>query len=223
MTRIREITGRARFDPRMVTIGILVLVLAGLGGFALAGWTAAKADRLVTPVSDLCRQSDATAVHLTLAGACEAADQARQVGPYKVTTAVAEPGRDGVDGLDGIAGQPGTPGAPGQDAAPAPTPAPEATPGRDGEAGTDGEPGESPPCLSEPTQCRGADGRDGIDGTDGQDGRDGRDGAAAASQTYALPDGRVFTCARTGGTDLDPLYRCQETGVQVTAPAEPTQ
>lgn len=42
MTRIREIAGRARFDPRMVTIGILVLVLAGLGGFALAGWTDRK-------------------------------------------------------------------------------------------------------------------------------------------------------------------------------------
>lgn len=50
-------------------------------------------------------------------------------------------------------------------------------PGPSGQPGQPGKNGSSPPCLSEPTQCRGTDGADGKDGTNGQDGKDGADGA----------------------------------------------
>lgn len=76
-------------------------------------------------------------------------------------------------------------------------PVPEVMSGAVGPAGERGVPGLSPPCLSEPDQCRGSvgspgpagpagsqgpdgvdglDGEPGVDGRDGQDGRDGADG-----------------------------------------------
>lgn len=38
------------------------------------------------------------------------------------------------------------------------------TPGKDGKDGTNGTDGQAPPCMSEPTQCRGQDGKDGAPG-----------------------------------------------------------
>ena len=72
--------------------------------------------------------------------------------------------------------------------------------GPQGEPGKPGEPGQSPPCLSEPTQCR------------GPIGPAGEDGNPAQSQTFTLPDGRVFSCARdTGSPDTAPTYTCTQT------------
>jgi hypothetical protein len=79
-------------------------------------------------------------------------------------------------------------------------------PGPQGEQGERGEPGQSPPCLSEPTQCR------------GPIGPAGEDGNPAATQTFTLPDGRVFVCDRDSGSpDTAPTYTC----VQTSAPTEP--
>lgn len=85
-----------------------------------------------------------------------------------------------------------------------PVPEVMSAPGAVGPAGERGVPGLSPPCLSEPAQCRGSvgspgptgpagppgstgpqgpagvDGLDGESGAGGQDGRDGVDGAAGA-------------------------------------------
>lgn len=237
VAEMRSVVRHARFDPRAVLAGLVLLFLAALGGFGLAAVTASKADEVITPVATICRANTAASIELTSAGACSAADRARQAGPYVITKAGAagDDGAPGRDGKDGVAGQPGgagtagTPGTPGRDGAPGEdgtdgeagvsgAAAPSAEPGPSGEPG---QPGISPPCLDEPRQCRGADGRDGVDG---QDGRDGRDGSATASETFSLPDGRVFVCPRTGGTDLDPMYRCQERtpAPQPTGSPDPT-
>lgn len=49
----------------------------------------------------------------------------------------------------------------------------------------DGIDGESPPCLSTPAQCQGADGTDGADGVDGEPGRS----VTAGPQPVRLDDG----------------------------------
>lgn len=87
-------------------------------------------------------------------------------------------------------------------------------PGRDGLNGRDGVDGISPPCLAEPTQCRGADGapgapgKDGADGAAGSPGAPGRDGAPGP----ACPDGYVpiETAGATGadGTQYGRAITC---------------
>lgn len=177
VSQVRTAVRGARFDPRTVLVGLVLLFLAALSGFALAGMTAAKAERVAAPVAQLCRENTATSVDLTAAGACEAARSAATAGPYVITEAGA-PGTDGDPGVDGRPGADGSDGRPGADGVSLPgTPG---TPGTDGVAGTDGVDGVSPACLDEPAQCRGADGRDGTDGRDGIDGIDGRDGADGA-------------------------------------------
>lgn len=102
-------------------------------------------------------------------------------------------------------------------------------PGPQGATGPPGRDGVSPPCLFEPSRCRGADGAQGaagvagepgpagMDGRDGADGADGapgapgpagRDGSPAAGFTMTFPDGSTQTCARTGGPDTAPTYEC---------------
>lgn len=82
---------------------------------------------------------------------------------------------------------------------------PQGPQGAEGPQGERGEPGPSPPCLSEPTQCR------------GPIGPRGEDGNPAQSQTFTLPDGRQFSCARDEGSpNTAPTYTCTQT-------AEPTQ
>lgn len=226
VSQVRTAVRGARFDPRTVLVGLVLLFLAALSGFALAGLMATKTDALITPVAQLCRANTATSIDLTTSGACGAAADARQVGPVTVTQAGA-PGDDGSDGTDGRDGTDGVDGVsiPGRDGTNG-TNGTNGLNGADGDAGADGV---SPACLAEPMACRGADGRDGTngvdgadgkDGTNGADGADGRDGSAVASQTYTLPDGRVFTCARTGGTDLDPMYRCQDSSPPPPPPSE---
>ena len=128
---MRSAVRRARFDPRLVVVGFVLMFLAALSGFGLAQSIASKADKVITPVANLCRQNTATSVDLTSSGACGAADEARTAGPYVITKAGppgtpgddGAPGKPGEDGKDGLAGTPGVPG-------------------RDGEPGTDGAPGE---------------------------------------------------------------------------------
>jgi len=75
------------------------------------------------------------------------------------------------------------------------------TNGRDsvipGPTGSPGKNGSSPPCLSTPSQCQGADGKDGAagqDGKDGTNGQDGKDGSAGAQGPAgaSCPDGMTF-------------------------------
>jgi hypothetical protein len=64
-------------------------------------------------------------------------------------------------GPEGDAGESGTPGAPGDPCEPVEPGCrgPGGPSGEEGQDGEDGQPGSDPPCLSEPAQCRGADGR----------------------------------------------------------------
>jgi len=90
--------------------------------------------------------------------------------------------------------------------------------GRDGTNGRDGQNGTTPPCVSEPPQCRGADGepgtngqdgQDGADGQDGKDGKDGVDGKPPGGWTWVDGDGRTQSCTRVAGSpDTDPRYAC---------------
>lgn len=90
--------------------------------------------------------------------------------------------------------------------------------GRDGTDGRDGRDGTSPPCLSEPPQCRGAngdpgtdgqDGQNGADGADGRDGQDGVDGKPPAGWTWIDGDGREQSCTRNPDSpDNAPTYTC---------------
>lgn len=123
------------------------------------------------PLLRLCEQ-DPT-IRERVGRACDTASQAVSV--------VAERGADGRNGVDGVAGTPGLDGAAGTN-------------------GVDGVDGQSPPCLSEPAQCRGADGRNGVDGVDGAPGRDGRDGVNGTNGTNGAPGP---TCP--DGTTLQPV------------------
>ncbi|CRK59086.1 Flagellar hook-length control protein FliK [Alloactinosynnema sp. L-07] len=60
-------------------------------------------------------------------------------------------------------------------------------PGRDGRDGVDGQ---SPPCLAEPTQCRGTDGVDGRNGVDGRDGANGTPGVDGSPGADGAPGER---------------------------------
>lgn len=72
--------------------------------------------------------------------------------------------------------------------------------GPKGDKGDPGTPGQSPPCMSEPDQCRGPIGPRGADGNPAQ------------TQTFTLPDGRQFSCSRDAGSpDTAPTYTCTQT------------
>lgn len=68
----------------------------------------------------------------------------------------------------------------------------------------DGRDGESPPCLSEPTQCRGAD------GDKGERGDDGKPGPPPGSWSWPDPvvPNVTHSCTRSGGSDAEPTYSC---------------
>lgn len=80
--------------------------------------------------------------------------------------------------------------------------------GERGEDGRDGQDGQSPPCLSEPNQCRGEDGQDGQDGKDGVDST--VPGPPVESWTWPDPGAPevTHTCVRSGGDDTSPTYSC---------------
>lgn len=208
---VRDKLDNARWDPRRVAVGMVIMFLVAVCGWGLAWVMGGKIDAVVAPVAQTCRENTTAAAELVLSGACEAAEQARQAGPYVITKA----GDDGTDGTNGTNGADGNDGDRGADGF---TPACYFTPaqcqGRDGTNGTNGADGgngadgATPPCLTEPMQCRGADGVNGANGADGA--------PAPASGTYLLPDGRTVTCVRSAGTDLDPIYRCQYTDPEPT-------
>lgn len=133
---------------------------------------------------------------------------AQQVRDLGGTPVVAPPGLPGADGVPGVDGRDGRDGS-------------------DGRNGVDGKNGTTPPCLSEPPQCRGAngsDGNDGNDGTAGQTGKDGADGAPGqdgapgedgadgkppSGWTWTDSAGRTQTCTRDPGSpDSAPTYTC---------------
>lgn len=70
-----------------------------------------------------------------------------------------------------------------------------------GPQGDRGEPGGSPPCLAEPTQCRGAQGEQGLRGE------------PPVGWTVAEADGSVTTCERAEVFDpATPRYQCSRGG-----------
>lgn len=120
-------------------------------------------------------------------------------------------GLNGIDGTDGADGQPGVNGRNGRDST---IPGPAGTNGVNGRNGVDGQ---SPPCLSEPAQCRGKDGANGTngkDGTNGTNGTDGEDGEPPKSWTWTDNSGLVpitYRCERDAEYNPDsPNYTCTE-------------
>lgn len=96
-----------------------------------------------------------------------------------------------------------------RDLGPIPTPSP----------GASGKPGQSPPCLSEPRQCRG---EKGTDGEDGDKGDKGDKGEPPASWTWTDPaTGRTYRCARDEGSpDSAPTYTCPADPMPSPSPSE---
>lgn len=122
---------------------------------------------------------------------------------------------------------------------------PQGQAGEDGADGRDGVDGTTPPCATEPAQCRGEPGRPGVDGvgeqgeqglpgepgqdatgvpgppgapgSPGEKGDPGQNGAPPAGWTWTDNAGRQQSCSRDPGSpDSTPTYTC-------TAPSpEPT-
>lgn len=82
----------------------------------------------------------------------------------------------------------------------APAPGERGPRGDQGLPGRDGVDGTTPPCLTEPGQCRGIDGVDGRDGADGTPGKDGQDGAPGVPGSPGTPgaDGAPGPACPTG-------------------------
>lgn len=214
-TRTIPALGRARFDPRMVVAGFVLLALGTVSGYVVADQAVTKAGQVAAPVTAICQQGGPAGAQLADTGACgAAADAADGIGPF-----VSVPGPAGADGARGapgadsqVPGPPGGPGKAGEPGADSKVPGP---PGKDGADGEDGADGVSPACLSEPGQCRGKDGAPGEPGKDGAPGRDGADGAQG-------PPGP--TCP--DGTSLQPvMFASGQEGLGCVTnddPAEPT-
>lgn len=163
----------ARFDPRMVIAGFVVLAL----GVATLGLTTeragSKADEVAAPVAVLCQEGGTTGARLAQSGACSAAANVQQgTGPFRSEVQVGADGKPGAPGQPGVPGasQPGAPGQPGTSG----------TPGAIGQAGINGVDGVSPACLAEPDLCRGVNGIDGINGVNGASGLPGKAGEPGA-------------------------------------------
>lgn len=220
-----RIIAARRFDPKAVLLGVVILVLLNIVVSGFFYLSSKQADALATPVVAVCKEGGAAAMQLNSRGACRAAgDVSTGVGPYKSETEVVagEPGETGAEGApgdQGIAGAPGAnatgvPGVPGTNATGVPgAPGLNATgePGKPGDPGADatgepGEPGQSPPCLSEPTQCR------------GPEGQPGQNASLPASYTKTYPGGVVESCSRNGGSEANPTWFCTTT----TPEPEPT-
>lgn len=207
----REPSHQAWFPYVILALGLLAIAAAILLSRQV-GETTTRLGNAETALSDTAAQASSLAEQIKIECATgrlggpvcqQAADVAAQ--PVPVPGPAGEPGPTGAPGAPGARGERGFPGVPG----------------------TPGPPGASPACLSEPTQCRGADGRDGVDGkdgvgkdgVDGQDGRngadgrngvDGRDGSPAHTMTKHYKDGSTETCARIEGSpDTAPDYDCK--------------
>jgi hypothetical protein len=93
--------------------------------------------------------------------------------------------------------------------------------GTDGKDGADGEDGQTPPCMSEPNQCRGEDGDKGDKGDTGEKGdkgdrgKPGADGQPPERFTFTDSMGREQTCVRDADSpDTAPTYTCTPNGTR---------
>lgn len=118
------------------------------------------------------------------------ANQVRQLGGVPNTQPPAVTGAAGPQGMQGVQG----------------------IPGAKGDKGDPGANGTSPPCLSTPAQCQGANGTDGQPGAAGQPGQDGAPGAkgdtgnkgdtgAQGPPGPTCPDGYTLTPVIVVGAD----------------------
>lgn len=183
----------ARFDPRLVLIGLLLLASGTVGGFAMAGQARQAADDVAAPVAALCQEGGPTGAQLADTGACTAA-QSTGVGPFQSELVTGANGARGPAGATGQPGQstPGTAGAPGTTGTGG-TPGTNGaagTPGVAGTGGTTGADGVTPACVSEPGQCRGPEGSPGKPGDPGASGAPG----AAGMDGRGITDTRVENC-----------------------------
>lgn len=218
----------ARFDPRRVVFGFVLLIIASLLGYMWGDQAARKADEVAAPVAQLCERGGSTGAALATSGACGAAGQvAEGTGPF----------RSEVVGLRGVAGAPGTIGITGQSGVNG-APGIAGTPGGIGTNGARGVDGVSPTCLAETTVCRGADGTPGANGLNGTDGANGLNGTDGANGADGVPgpagppgangaDGRGITRAEVVDCRLIITYSdtsTQDVGQVCTpAPAPPEE
>ena len=85
--------------------------------------------------------------------------------------------------------------------------------GPPGTPGVNGADGQTPPCMAEPSQCRGAD------GPEGKPGDPGADGAPPRGWVTTRADGSEEACTRdTGSPDSDPTYSCETTSPPTLLP-----
>lgn len=114
---------------------------------------------------------------------------------------------------------------------------PSGSPGAPGKPGEPGKNGESPACLSEPSQCQGSPGAEGKDGANGKDGEPGRGVASiAVSQegdtcrltgTYSdgtAWDAGTWSCAGapSPSPSASPLRKARRTAAVLPAPVPAT-
>lgn len=141
--------------PHRLTLALFassaLLVLAGGGALSYQTYQTQQANT---------KQDTAIAALTSDANSYRAALQHQGVNP----NSVAPPPSTRVEQ---VTGQPGSQGIPGQNGLP-------------GQNGKDGKDGTSPPCLSTPAQCVGANGTNGTNGVDGKNGTNGTNGADGA-------------------------------------------
>ncbi|MFC5992962.1 hypothetical protein ACFQE5_01905 [Pseudonocardia hispaniensis] len=196
LSRARHRTRQTR--PRWLLLAVAavaVLFLVGSLLVARVGRQDAQDAQQVTA-----QQRDATAAQAqSLAAQIRAeCDAARLTGPVCETAVRVE--RDPIPGPAGPMGPPGPPGP----------------------RGPRGEPGVSPPCLSEPMQCRGEPGPRGQAGADGAAGKDGPPGPAGPQG----PPGPAGPVCPPGEEQAQVTYQDGQTGtacVKSPPPAEPNE
>jgi len=174
----------------IIAVAVSVLGVLGLVGAFLLGQAAGREkDQTISSLSTQGDQlyGDAKALQRQV----EDSGQTPVVQPSPITV-------EGPAGATGPAGADGTPGAPGP-------------------AGSPGTNGVTPACLSDSSQCRGADGTPGKDGADGAPGQPGADGAPGAPGADGRPPasfsfqfaGTNYLCTRDGASpDTAATYSC---------------
>lgn len=187
------------------TLGVLLvavvvwLAVEQIGTRVDANSKAEQATSLAQQIAEACARGGQVAAEL--GAACDQAARVQQT----------IPGPQGTQGERGEKGSPGPSGPPGP-AGPAvtgpPGPVvvgPDGSDGKDGRDGRDGRDGVTPACLSEPGQCRGADGAPGARGDQGPACAAGYEPRPAVAQA---PDGGRYrdavTCVRPDSYEPPP-------------------
>jgi hypothetical protein len=204
------------------SLGTYVLfALLAVQGVIISGFVGA-AIVLVNRSANVAQDKGAQAV--TLAGlTTQNRDEVTRLGgtpigpdPGKILRGDPGPaGQDGATGATGSSGSAGPPGRDGRDATPAQVaaavaaymkahPTKSGPVGPAGQDGRDGVDGQSPACLAEPDQCRGATGETGKAGADGADGH------PPAAWHWTDPVTKTsFDCRRDASSpDSAPAYAC---------------